>query len=347
VRLGLGQPGIDGEWLIREMTIILDAVRPLKWDKAKLRGGWLTRFKKRFYITAMMRSEKKTHSFRERKNEIYKFHQTIWMLQNGGLFERRDPLYGAFGLGDIYHMDQIPLPFSLHSHRSLNPVGHYCWLRELPKGGLDKRQATIQLTIRAGGPQDVDAVLIVNGTGLSVSREELEYYESLPNVKVVFQHKAWCDRKVMRWWYNTCWKDKTGTRKRMLVLDNLKTHIHSAIQKSFIKDNTLLVRPPPNCTDLVCPIDHHVGQWLKVRMRQRYTEKLHENWDLWRNADTNDSLSSANRRMLLAGWLSEAWGDLQNDPEFIQRSFESTGMLIKSDMSNNIKMRGGEDYKFP
>jgi hypothetical protein len=355
-RVILGLP-TDDVWLKMEFKRLLALVKPVSagpskkpWHEAKQSNGWLAGFKKRFPISSQYRTEKKPIGFAGRRASIYAFHLAIWWIQNR-VFNRRDPVYGAFGPCDIYHMDQIPLPFCLTPKRSLNPVGMYCWIRDVPMSGLDKRQSTIQVTIRAEGPQDVDCVLIVNGSGLEVPEDELAFYATLPHVRVVFQKNAWCDKGIMRWWYNKCWKDKTGTRSRLLVLDNLSTHVSSGISKSFVKNRTFVLNPPPNTTDLTCPIDHHVGAWLKDRMRVRWVKALEDNWQLWRDpqAIADGALSASNRRMMMAQWLSDAWEELQlpENNHVIRDSFERTGILIKSDMTHNIKMRGGDTYKFP
>jgi hypothetical protein len=41
-----------------------------------------------------------------------------------------------------------------------------------------------------------------------------------------------------------------------------------------------------------------------------------------------------------------AWNELRENSDFIRTSFESTGILIKTDMSHKIKMRGGKGYDF-
>lgn len=58
-------------------------------------------------------------------------------------------------------------------------------------GGLDKRQATIHLCIRAEGEQCVRAAIIFRGTGRRLSSEELAFYNSIKHlVAVYFQPKV-------------------------------------------------------------------------------------------------------------------------------------------------------------
>ena len=58
------------------------------------------------------------------------------------------------------------------------------------KCGLDKRQATLQLCIRAGGEQNVKPAIIFRGKG-NVSPAEKATYDK--GVDVYFQKSAWMD----------------------------------------------------------------------------------------------------------------------------------------------------------
>ena len=343
---------VHDEWLKNQFSEFLNDL-DLSDDpkKNKLRAkctksnGWVWGFKRRYRITNQCKTDKKAHSFAERKETIKIFHRGIYMLQNL-LLPVRDLIWGHFKPSDIYHMDQIPLPFTVNAKRSLNPIGKFCWIRDVGASGLDKRQATIMLTIRAEGEQDVPCVLIVNGGGKELDEDEIEFYKNLRNVKVIFQKKAWCDKRVMRWWMNMCWKQNSD-RERMLVLDNLiGIHTSNSTIRSMTKDRTFPVFPPPNCTDLVAPIDHHVGALLKQRMKKSYAAALMRNWDTWRTKKNNGSLCAKRRRMMMAEWLEEAWNELREDSDFIRSSFESTRILIKRDGSHKIKMRGGDGYDY-
>jgi hypothetical protein len=78
----------------------------------------------------------------------------------------------------------------LDSSRSLNSIGSPVYIFQ-PRGDLDKRQATVQLCIRAEGPQLCRAVLIFRGRGKSVSEEEQAVYKALaPWITVYWQPKV-------------------------------------------------------------------------------------------------------------------------------------------------------------
>jgi hypothetical protein len=253
-RFVLGVPQ-DKYNLRRNMREIVNAFKEGTEEKRRkftYSDGWLDGFKKRHRITSQAKTEKKSTSFREREPVIKAFHWGIWQLQNI-VYPLRDFIWGHWSPSEIYHMDQIPLPFCLNKKRSLNPRGTYCWIRDVGKSGLDKRQATIMLTLRAKGPQDIKCVLIVSGTGQQVPLDEIEFYKKLKHVKVYFQPKAWCGKTCMAWWVKRIWK-KEDNPSRLLVLDNLNCHISDLTQRDLAAMNTHPLNPPPHCTDLVAPI---------------------------------------------------------------------------------------------
>lgn len=74
------------------------------------------------------------------------------------------------------------------------------WVSQ-PSSGLDKRQATLQLCIRAEGQQSVKPGIVFRGKG-KVSTEEKAQYDV--GVGVYFQSCAWMNSDV-----NTQWVTKT------------------------------------------------------------------------------------------------------------------------------------------
>jgi hypothetical protein len=230
---------------------------------------------------------------------------------------RRCPKYGRFPPHLMFHMDQIPLEFVMSGKKTLNPIGCKCKRVAEPGGGAySKRQASIQLTIRAEGEQIVRPEIVFRGEGVQLTKKELDYFSSLGNIRVRFQRKAWCDEKI--------------------VLEYLEDFREQTLHLGGFMGNLdiLPVWTPPDCTDCVSPIDHNVGQHIKVRMGMLYDE-LHdidqEDWE-------SGALSVSSRRMLLAGWLSKVWGELIDSDKnitLIRKSFVDTGFLVAMDGSEN------------
>ena len=94
------------------------------------------------------------------------------------------------------------------------------WISQ-PGSGLDKRQATLQLCIKAEGEQTVKPAIIFRGKGNVLSAEKDKYDD---DVHVYFQSNAWMDAEVnLEWTEHTLkdgLKDDLNTEK-VLFADNV------------------------------------------------------------------------------------------------------------------------------
>jgi hypothetical protein len=205
-------------WLQDSMRTLLEAEQPDGWEEFKASNGWVALFKKRYRITAQCQTNKKHVPITEKLPLIRNFH--AWLLTILQLSTpQKSTKYGRFPATFIFHMDQIPLPFVLGSKRTLNSIGEPVFIRA-PKGsGLDKRQATLQLCIRAEGSQLVRLAIIFKGQGLVLSAEERKVYAELSHlVQVYFQPNAWADEHVMLEWWDQFMADTTSLRGEQILL---------------------------------------------------------------------------------------------------------------------------------
>lgn len=336
-------------WLKVEMTALLAYFLPGDWYRFKCSNGWVTGFKKRYRIASLCRTNKKDRPISERIEDIKKFHRWLLLdLQQSN--PQICPIYGRFPADHMFHMDQIPLPFALDCKRSLNAKGDPVFIL-MPRGsGLDKRQATIQLTIRAEGPQIVRCAIIFRGYGKRISAEERQLYADLSGLLVVyFQPKAWADEAVMLPWLTQFAVDAGHLpHEIMLGMDN-----HGAQQTAAFKARAkeLCVYPvytPPDCTDVVAPCDHHVGAFFKKTMSGFYHDDLEKNMDDWCSPVGQGGLTASERRMRMAIWAAATWAIVRGRSEFLRKSFVSTGFLVRKDRSEDrlIKVPGMPNYDF-
>jgi hypothetical protein len=188
-------------WLQDSMQLIVSAEKPEGWENFKASAGWVWRFKKRYRISVQCQTNKKHIPIIEKLPAIRKFH--FWLLRQVQLSSpQRCARYGRFPAHLIFHMDQIPLPFVLCSKRTNNEMGQPNFIRA-PKGsGLDKRQATLMLCIRADGHQIVRlAIIFGKNSGQHLSEEEKKCFHGLRHlIQVYFQDNAWADQHVMLHW---------------------------------------------------------------------------------------------------------------------------------------------------
>jgi hypothetical protein len=335
----------DQYWLKSEFTIILTQSRPEGYGKFKYSNGWLQGFLRRFSLSSQLRTEKKCVSVLARVGQLQNFFQSIRTVQ------RISPAiceFGCFPPTHIWNTDQIPMPFSLNPNRSYNVRNTPCWIAVVGPSGLDKRQATVQLTIRADGAQVAPPLIIFRGGGC-IRPEEKDALNKLTNIRWTFQNKAWADERI-------CLEElerlaeaikKHCPGLHLLILDNLSSQRTLRYRERAAELGIFPLFTPAGCTDLVQPVDHHVGAWLKYAMKQFYKYDLAMNINCWRNFKHNKSLSASNRRVLLATWLSQAWTILSTKTEFLRSAFDSCGVLIKLDGSHKIKIRELAQDFFP
>lgn len=182
---------VDGLWLKQNMKKILRTFRPWGYSTFKASQGWLWRFCRRWKISSQAKTDGKTESAECRKIKIEEVINAYKDIQSQGF---NDPVFGRFSPEQHWSVDQIPFSFSHPRRRSLNSIGTHCRISGVVRANWARRQASIQLTIRAVGEQLVPPVIILKGTGKEIKPEELEHILGLQRVLVYYQPKAWCDR---------------------------------------------------------------------------------------------------------------------------------------------------------
>ena len=186
-------------WLQSEFRSILEEVCPPNYRRFKYSGAWAQRFCIRYVLTTQVANNIKAHDVAERVEKIQTFHCYRAALQDS--LPQTELKFGRFGAHNMFHVDQVPLPFASPSGRTLNPKGSKsCRIAGPNTSGMDKRQATLQLWICAdGNHQCVRPALIFRGTSGPRSKvpwpKELAIYDELDNVRVHFQKNAWADGK--------------------------------------------------------------------------------------------------------------------------------------------------------
>ena len=141
-----------------EMDRILREAMPPKFDPSStipMSTGWAVRFCHRYRITTQAKNNVKAHDQVDRRKAIRRFH---WFLNE--TVQKSEPQadakYGRFGPRNMFHVDQVPLPFASACRTTLNPRGAVsCRIAGVNTSGLEKRQATLQLWICASGDHQV------------------------------------------------------------------------------------------------------------------------------------------------------------------------------------------------
>ena len=163
-------------------------------------------------------------------------------------------------------MDQVPLPFVVDQDKTYADKGSkQVWVPQ-PASGLEKRQATLQLCIRASGEQTIKPAIVFRGKGNITSDEVAKYNK---RVDVYFQVKGWMDIKTNKeWTERTLMPGILDTRKEsVLFADNVSFQTEKELHEILrIKSNTIVYLLPQNQTDKVQPIDAGVGWMMKKKI---------------------------------------------------------------------------------
>ena len=339
---------VTRSWLQKEFSRILVSQGVDTTDGAHCSNGWASNFCKRWGISYQSRTNKHTRSLSSRVPQIQDFHRwLIYGLQRSQ--PQRCAKYGRFPPERMFHMDQVPCPFSPGSSRTLNLIGDQCAVTEPGGSGSTKRFCTLQVTICADPNQTkrLKLEIIFRGTGTRLKREEKEWYALFPNIKVRFQKKAWMD-EVVSMQYLIDFREATLEMGEVLLgMDH-----HSAQQTPLCRDfmqmsGIVPAYTPPNCTDCVSPVDRNVGQTIKQKMAKRYTRDYDADSDAWHLPKKEGGLGNMKKRMLVAQWASEAWAEFTTENHTcILHSFIKTGFLIAKDGSENGKIELRKDFKY-
>jgi hypothetical protein len=317
-------------------------------------NGWCSRYCRRWDITYQSRTNKHTDSILERIPLIRGFHQwLIYGLQRSA--PQRCTKYGRFPPARMYHMDQVPCEFSPGTKKTLNMQKEMCAIKEPGGESSTKRMCTIQVTICADPDNQrvpIEIIFKNKSKGEHLDADELAYYETLGNIRVRFQGSAWADEALMMEYFRDF---RTVTADQGEVLLGMDRHgsQKTPLCLAFMELTKIIPAfTPPNCTDCVSPVDHHIGMRLKAMMAEEYEKEYEKDEEAWHLPKRQGGLGDKKKRMLVARWASHAWQRLCTEGKhLIKDSFVATGFLLAKDGSENELVqlaRGGQfdDYWF-
>ena len=122
------------------------------------------------------------------------------------------------------------------------------WVSQ-PSSGLDKRQATLQLCIRAEGDQDVKPAIVFRGKENVSSAEKTQFDQ---DVDVYFQPSAWMDSLLNQEWVKRTLIPGIGTSPKWKVIfaDNDRFQQEKGFYEMCRKKiNAIIYLLPENHTD--------------------------------------------------------------------------------------------------
>ena len=121
-------------------------------------------------------------------------------------------------------------------------------------------------------------------------------------------------------------------QKALLILDVFRAHHTTEVQQKLSESNILVVFVPPNCTDMLQPLDLSVNKPLKNEMRKRFVE-----WysscvakELKSGKSVNDiniGLQMSLVKPLSANWFVSAFDYIRSSPDIICNGFKAAGIF--------------------
>lgn len=357
----LGYP-IDNFWFRHQITkMVKEAQRDglvTADDAAKFKAsnGWLQKFLQKYGISCQMGTEKKPLHVTARLPLIQSFHQTIMSIQKSkGKLQPPHPLYGRFAPESIWNSDQIPLNFENESSKSYNQKGSSCWIRKY-KTGKSKRFCSLQLTLRASGEQIVPPLVLFQGQGPRRNKDgtlrkgadiEQAELDAVKGVMWYFNPKAWANgmsaRYHLRQFKAFVKAQAPEIPEHMMIFDSLNAQKTDDCIEFASELDIESIFLPGGCTDLLQPIDKHIGAWFKQQLKKLWTKFFKKKFE----EDPNFEVPDHHKRVLILQWVSEIWQKLKQPQyeEFIRTTFEQPGILIQLDGKNNIKFKDYPEYE--
>jgi hypothetical protein len=341
---------VNHDWLRDEMRDIVHRLNPDQKPAPTVAAftasvGWCIGFNERWGNSSQSRTNKHVEHVQSRLHKVANFHR--WLIYDmQARLPQRCVKYGRFPPSHMFHVDQIPLPMCSPTQRTMNPINSQCEVKQPGGSALSKRYATLQLCICAQPDRQVVKLeLYFRGKGTGLKQAELDELSKFDNLIIRFQPNAWASEKII---IDSLIAFRTATLDLGEVLLGMDGHTSQITPFCRAMMDHLGIRyaiTTPNCTDIISPVDRHVGAALKAKIFARYNEALKANKNMWSLPAAQGGLSDPRKRMLLATWSSEAWREMCNENHhLIRQSFVETGFLLAKDGSENHLVR---PYKRP
>ena len=197
-------------------------------DDFKCSDHWLRLFLSRVRISLRRKTQ-------DALPQILTFHKRLLQVRSSGVYQAKD----------IANMDQTPLPFILDDNKTYVTTSSKDVIAKSGSSGLDKRQATVQLTVFGDGVPRIKPLVIFKGKGLRILKAEKEKWDK--RVHDRFQPSAWCDEGIMLDWINTQWGNcltnpsTPGSTGKVLVADSHCAQQTDSVKSFLAKMETALV----------------------------------------------------------------------------------------------------------
>ena len=322
----------------------------------KASSGWFADFKARYGYTTRRRTNKKSKSVFDRLPLVKKFHKT-WQAEVSKPGGANDPVYGKYVPSSIFNADQSPICLQEGGSATLELRGADV-VRIATKDAGDKRFATLQIMVRLDGDKAAPVAqppitIIFKGQGKRISAEERNAWDS--RVRVKFQPNAWADGQFMTEWIHDVvvpFMKEQRVETPVLFLDNLKAQATEDFRKTLTKAGILPWFFPPDCTDMVQPVDRHFAKQLKHKVSELLDSKLANDESFateWLGLGEG-TYPAWKCRVELTRCVGEAWEWLCKERDMLRLGVETGCVMYREGVERPankcIKLDGVENYDF-
>jgi len=311
---------------------------------------WFSAFLRRHGLSLRRSSNRSCDSAESTVPAAREFHKSLYHFLNKD--NRENVRWGRYPCSNRYNFDQVPLPLVCDARRArtVDTKGaKRVWVRQ-PRGGLDKRQATVHLTLRAEGIQP-KPILVFRGLGKRISKAERLCWD--PRVSVLFQKKAWVDRAVALEIAEIYAREDAieNDEENLFFCDNLDAQAVPAFRQAMAqKGGGLVWLVPPRKTEYFQPVDAGAGSHLKALVA-KHLDMMLENDSVFCEKWCASALSASDIRILLTRLVGQAFQDMCTARQNPFRCyFEKTGCLLTTDGSEDHLVRPealGDLYSWP
>jgi hypothetical protein len=324
----------------------------------KASTGWFSRFCARYGLRQRRKNDNAKKPLKTLIPEVALHINQLRKFRRSHPAERCET-WGKFGPRETLNVDQVPMAFASSDGRTWEFGGvQRVWIRA-PGSGLDKRQCTLMLTIRAQGKQPLP-VLIFRGTPTHLVKgekrkakraaEEARYSKYC---RVMWQKKAWADTETMERWSKEelgMFLREEGIEDSILLADNLNAQVVDGFRRGCRAYGARLWLGPKNATHVWQPADHHVGAAYKKIMGDCYDDFMLAEIEQY----TAGKVKTVDVRVLLTQWAGKAYLDLEAKrrereaavardpaakPSLFYGAFMSTGNLVTRNGLHDEKIK--------
>lgn len=342
------QYAVFQSWVMAEYAKLAKSENPSRAAKAKFGMDLFLLFLKRNQLARRKPSNLKPMSLLNSQMAVRGWLRFLrWILDGSipvkiGDTDRLDPTYGRFPLDCRVDKDEVPGNFGSPEMATVSHRGEGSTKVLVPVSWGDRICTLIPMLTPEKLIKKIG--IIFRGQGKRKNKAETALYESLPNIQVFFQAKAWVDKNIEEEVLKTmliphCKEVRKSYESRgekfpglLLVEDNFSAHLTPRVLEAKIKASIFPAFLPPGTTDASQHVDNNNGKLIKkdlVNLFNDYLDKF--DWV----ANPTGKISLRDRRMTMAKFVNQVVEEFETKhPNLVKSTAISCGMAMAIDGTN-------------